>query len=70
MKNRKIRGLNSRRAHCWYTILQLYPPQTSPLLCVWTAKMLVLAQDEVAQEEIQNAWQMTLERWFGGHASE
>jgi len=35
-------------------------------LCVRTAKMLALAQDEVAREEMRNARQMTLEWWFGG----
>ena len=39
-------------------------------LCIRTAKMLALAQDEVAREEILNARQTTLERWFGGHAPE
>ena len=38
-------------------------------LCVRTAKMLALAQDEVAREEMRNARQTTLEQWFGGHAS-
>ena len=36
-------------------------------ICVRTAKMLALAQDEIAREEIRNA---TLERWFGGHTTE
>jgi hypothetical protein len=39
-------------------------------LCVRTAKMLALAQDEVAREEIRNARQTTLEMWFDGHTSE
>lgn len=39
-------------------------------LCVRTAKMLALAQDEVAREEMRNARQTTLEEWFDGHATE
>lgn len=39
-------------------------------LCIRTAKMLALAQDEVAREEMRNARQTTLERWFGGRAVE
>ena len=35
-------------------------------LCVRTAKMLALAQDEVTREEMQNVQQTTLDRWFGG----
>ena len=34
------------------------------------ARMLVLAQDEVAQEEMKNSQQTMLEKWFGGHTSE
>ena len=34
-------------------------------LCVRTAKMLALVQDEVAREEIRNARQTTLEDWLG-----
>jgi len=39
-------------------------------LCIRTAKMLALAQDEVGREAIRNAQQTTLERWFRGHTSE
>ena len=40
-------------------------------VCVHTAKMLAQVQDEVTCEEIRNARQTTLKRWFGaGHASE
>ena len=39
-------------------------------ICVHTAKMLALVQDEVGREEIQSAQQTTLERWFVGHVSE
>jgi len=39
-------------------------------ICVRTAKMLALVQDEVGREEIRRAQQTTLERWFVGHASE
>ena len=39
-------------------------------VCLRTVEMLALAQDEVAREEIRNARQITLERWFGGHAPE
>ena len=40
-------------------------------VCVRTAKLLVLAQDEIVCEEIRNARQTTLEQWFHpGHAPE
>jgi len=39
-------------------------------VCVRTAKMLVQVQEEIAREEIRNARQTTLERWFVGHAVE
>ena len=38
--------------------------------CVRTAKMLALAQDEIAREEMKNAQQTTLDGWFVGHTSE
>ena len=38
-------------------------------LCVRTAKMLVLARDEVAREGVRNAQQTTLGRWFGSYTS-
>ena len=39
-------------------------------ICIYMAKMLTLAQDEMVQEEMLNAWQTTLDRWFGRDASE
>ena len=36
-------------------------------LCVWTAKMLALVQDEVGWEDIRNVRQTTLERRFVSH---
>jgi hypothetical protein len=39
-------------------------------VCVCAAKILELARDEVAREEIRNARQTTLESWFGRHTSE
>jgi len=36
-------------------------------ICVRTAEMLALAQDEVARQDIRNARQTTLEQWFGCH---
>ena len=38
--------------------------------CVRTAKMLALAQDEIAREETKNARQTTLDGWFVSHTSE
>ena len=39
-------------------------------VCVRTAGMLALAQDEIARQEFRDARQTTLDRWFGCHTSE
>ena len=39
-------------------------------LCVRTAKMLALAEDEIARQEMRNARQTTLEGWVVGHTVE
>jgi hypothetical protein len=39
-------------------------------ICVRTAQMLALVQDEIGREEIRSARQTMLEKWFVGHASE
>ena len=39
-------------------------------ICVRTARILALVQDEVARENVQNAQQTTPEHMTTGHASE